>query len=141
MRIYPTIAEALTLGGEELAFDGVIIIGAHGNYPRNEKRQILWPRYEFFCQVVDLFRESGRTVPVFNDKHFSWNWEWAVEMVKTAADMDFPLMAGSSIPWACRLPPVDLGWSSSRRGGMHRSGRLSCTRCLWRTLSFPSFML
>ena len=37
MKIYPTIAEALTAGGSKLAVDGVVLVGEHGNYPRNEK--------------------------------------------------------------------------------------------------------
>ncbi|MGH7946847.1 MAG: hypothetical protein ACREF9_17860, partial [Opitutaceae bacterium] len=37
--IHRTIAEALTLGTSKLAVDGVVIIGEHGNYPRNEKGQ------------------------------------------------------------------------------------------------------
>ena len=76
MKIYPTIAEALTLGGEKLAVDGVLLIGEHGRYPRNEKGQTLWPRYEFFKQIVDVYRRSGRTAPVFSDKHLSWKCEW-----------------------------------------------------------------
>src|SRR5690554_2565358 len=32
--IYPSIREALCLGGRELAVDGVVIIGEHGNYPK-----------------------------------------------------------------------------------------------------------
>src|ERR1051326_7773443 len=44
--LYPTVAEALCCGGQELAVDAVLIIGEHGNYPRNEKGQILYPRYE-----------------------------------------------------------------------------------------------
>jgi hypothetical protein len=32
MKIYPTIAEALTPGGSELAVDGVLLIGEHGKY-------------------------------------------------------------------------------------------------------------
>ena len=39
MKIYPTIAEALTLGGSKLAVDGVVLVGEHGKYPRNEKGQ------------------------------------------------------------------------------------------------------
>src|SRR3954451_6386502 len=39
MKIYPTIAEALTLGGNKLAVDGVVLVGEHGSYPRNEKGQ------------------------------------------------------------------------------------------------------
>src|SRR5205807_1954878 len=34
MKMYPTIAEALTLGGSKLAVDGVVIVGEHGRYPR-----------------------------------------------------------------------------------------------------------
>ena len=44
MKIYPTIAEALTLGGGKLAVDGVVLVGEHGNYPRNEKGQTKYPR-------------------------------------------------------------------------------------------------
>lgn len=113
MRIYPTIAEALTLGGEELAVDGVVMIGEHGTYPRNEKRQTLWPRYEFFCEIVEVFRGSGRSVPVFSDKHLSWNWEWAQQMVATSSEMDFAFFAGSSVPWARRIPSVEMPWGAA----------------------------
>src|SRR6476620_6355819 len=37
MRLYPSIAEALTLGGSKLAVDGVVPVGDHGRYPRHEK--------------------------------------------------------------------------------------------------------
>ena len=43
MKIYPTIAEALTLGGSKLAVDGVVLVGEHGKYPRNEKGQTKYP--------------------------------------------------------------------------------------------------
>jgi hypothetical protein len=108
LKIYPTIAGALTLGGDRLAVDGVLIIGEHGTYPRNDKGQTLYPRHEFFQQTVDVFRRSGRSVPVFNDKHLSWNWEWAKSMVETAKAMGFPFMAGSSLPVTWRLPAVDV---------------------------------
>ena len=39
MKMYPTIAEALTLGDSKLAVDGVVLVGEHGHYPRNEKGQ------------------------------------------------------------------------------------------------------
>ncbi len=108
MRIYPTIAEALTQGGSELAVDGVLLIGEHGKYPVNERGQTLYPRYEYFQQVVDVFRKSGRTAPLFNDKHLSWNWAYAEEMVKLSRDMGFGLMAGSSLPVTWRQPSIDL---------------------------------
>ena len=98
LAMYPTIAEALTLGGDRLAVDGVLIIAEHGNYPLNEKGQTLYPRYEFFQQTVEVFRNSGRSVPVFLDKHLSWNWDRAREMVEISYEMDFPFMAGSSVP-------------------------------------------
>ncbi len=44
MKLYSTIAEALTLGGSKLAVDGVVIVGEHGNYQRNEKGQTKYPR-------------------------------------------------------------------------------------------------
>jgi hypothetical protein len=107
-RIYPTIAEALRCGGDKLAVDAVLVIGEHGNYPVNAIGQKQYPRYEFFRQVVDVFRRDGRTAPVFNDKHLSWKWEWAKEMVDTARSMGFPLLAGSSLPVTWRMPAVDL---------------------------------
>ena len=112
LTIYPTIAQALTRGGQKLAVDGVIIIGEHGRYPRNARGQILYPRYEFFQQVTGVFRSSGRSVPVFNDKHLSWRWDWAKEMVDTAHAMGFPLLAGSSLPVTWRIPSVELPWGA-----------------------------
>jgi hypothetical protein len=70
-KLYPTIAEALRCGGDKLAVDAVLVIGEHGSYKRNELGQTLYPRYEFFRQVVQVFEKDGRVVPVFNDKHLS----------------------------------------------------------------------
>ena len=108
MKIYPTIAEALTCGGKTLDVDGVLLIGEHGSYPTNAKGQMLYPRYEYFQQVVDVYRQSGRTAPLFNDKHLSWKWDHAQEMVTTAREMGFGFMAGSSLPVTWRQPSVDL---------------------------------
>ena len=89
-----------------------MLIGEHGKYPRNDRGQTLYPRYEFFQQIVDVFRASGRAVPVFNDKHLSWRWDWAKAMVDTARTMGFPFMAGSSLPVTWRIPSVDLPWGA-----------------------------
>jgi hypothetical protein len=108
MKVYPTIAQALTRGTGKLAVDGVVYIGEHGTYPRNEKGQTEYPRYQFFEQVVDVFRASSRSVPYYNDKHLSWNWEWAKDMYDTSRKLGFPLMAGSSLPVTWRMPSVEL---------------------------------
>ena len=108
MRLYPTVADALTLGGDDLAVDGVLLIGEHGEYPDNEKGQKLYPRYELFKQIVAVYRTTGKGAPVFNDKHLSWRWEWAKEMVETAQTLGFALMAGSSLPVTWRIPTVEF---------------------------------
>ena len=108
LRLCPTIEEALTLGGPTLAVDGVVIIAEHGRYPKNEKGQTLYPRYEFFKQVVKVFEKSGRSVPVFNDKHLSTTWARCKEMVDDSRRLDFPFLAGSSLPVTWRLPQVDM---------------------------------
>lgn len=107
-KVYPTIAEALRCGGDKLAVDAVLIIGEHGNYPRNDKGQILYPRYEFFEQCVKVFEHDGRSVPVYNDKHLSYSFDKAREMVETSRRMKFPMLAGSSLPVTWRLPAFDL---------------------------------
>ena len=106
--VYPTIAEALRCGTDNLAVDGVVIIGEHGNYPVNEKGQLEYPRYEFFEQVAKVFELDGRSVPVFNDKNLSYSFDKASKMVATAKRLGFPLLAGSSLPVTWRLPPVEV---------------------------------
>ena len=108
MKMYPTIAEALTLGGSKLAVDGIVVVGEHGRYPRNEKRQTQYPRYEFFQEIFKVLRASGRPVPIFNDKHLSWKWEWAKEMYDTARELGVPFMAGSSLPVTYRTPSLEM---------------------------------
>ena len=112
MRLARTIADALCGGGRTLDVDGVLLIGEHGTYPRNEKGQTLYPRYEFFAEIIDVFRKNGRSVPIFNDKHLSWSWDHAHEMVATSRALEFPLMAGSSLPVTRRLPAVDFPYDA-----------------------------
>ena len=107
-KIYPTIAEALCAGGGKLAVDAVLVIGEHGDYPVNEIGQKQYPRYQFFKQIVEVFRNSTRTAPVFTDKHLSRNFAWAKEMVETSKTMGFPLLAGSSLPVTWRMPAIEL---------------------------------
>jgi hypothetical protein len=111
-KIYPTISEALRCGGDKLAVDAVVIIGEHGDYPINQKGQILYPRYEFFQEVVRVFERDGRAVPVFNDKHLSYSWEKARKMVADSKRLKFPFLAGSSLPVTWRLPAVEIPYGA-----------------------------
>jgi hypothetical protein len=112
VRIYSTVEEALTLGGSKLAVDGVVVIGEHGDYPRNEKGQTLYPRYKFFKQIVRVFGQSGRAVPVFNDKHLSTDWNECREMVADSKRLRFPFLAGSSLPVTWRIPSIDFPYGA-----------------------------
>jgi len=102
------VADALTLGTGKLAVEGVLLIGEHGNYPPNDRGQIPYPRYELREQIVAVFRKSGKSVPVFNDKHLSYAWDRAKTMVGWAEELKFPLMAGSSLPVTWRRPELEL---------------------------------
>lgn len=118
MKVYPTIAEALTRGTSKLDVDGVVIVGEHGTYKRNEKGQTEYPRYQFFQHVVKVFEDSGRSVPMFNDKHLSWNWDWAREMYDTSRRMGFAYMAGSSLPVTWRTPSLEMPHGARIRESM-----------------------
>jgi hypothetical protein len=106
--IYPSLEEALSRGGSKLAVDGVVIIGEHGKYPKNEKGQTLYPRYKWFKQVVKMFEESGHVAPVFNDKHLSTNWRECVEMVDDSKRLKFAFLAGSSLPVTLRILSIEM---------------------------------
>lgn len=106
--VYPTIAETLRCGGDKLAVDAVLIIGEHGDYPHNDKGQVLYPRFEFFDQCVKVFEKDGRTAPVFNDKHLSYSFDKAKAMVDASRRLRFPMLAGSSLPVTWRLPSLEL---------------------------------
>ncbi|MEZ5396377.1 MAG: hypothetical protein R2724_26735, partial [Bryobacterales bacterium] len=106
-KVYPSIAEALRCGGDKLACDAVLLIGEHGDYPSNDLGQKLYPRYEFFKQIVKVFEEDGRVVPVYNDKHLSYSFDKAKEMVADSKRLKFPMLAGSSLPVTWRLPNLE----------------------------------
>lgn len=105
--IFRTVVDALTLGGDQLAVDGVLLIGEHGDYPFNDKEQKLYPRFEMFLKITDVFRQYKKSVPVFNDKHLSFSWRQARRMVDLSRELKFPMLAGSSVPVAFRIPAID----------------------------------
>src|SRR4051794_10201074 len=106
--LFATIDEALCLGSKSLAVDAVLLIGEHGDYPTNDLGQRMYPRKEFFDRIVAVMRRSGRFLPIFNDKHLSYRWDWAKAMYDEARELRIPLMAGSSVPLAQRVPPLDI---------------------------------
>lgn len=136
--IYDSIVGALTLGGKELAVDGVLLIGEHGDYAWNEKEQHLYPRKYFMEQICAVMATSGRGVPIFNDKHLSYNWHDAVWMFERAAQVGAPLMAGSSLvscwrdPWlehplgAPLREALAIGYSGLDVYGFHTLETLQC---------------
>ena len=106
--IYGTVAETLTLGGDELAVDGVVIVGEHGNYPTDLKGHWLLPRWWMYNQMIRIFERSKRSVPVFNDKHLSYDWDESKWMFDKSRELNFPLTGGSSTPIYYRTPEIEL---------------------------------
>lgn len=105
--LFASIAEAIAVGGTGVNVDGVLIVGEHGDYPRNGQGQILYPRRAFFDAAVAAMVGGGRIVPLFVDKHLSWSATEARRMVATAERLGIPLLAGSTLPLAWREPPVE----------------------------------
>jgi hypothetical protein len=102
------VAETLTGGGKQLDVEGVLLIAEHGNYPRNDKGQILYPRLELMEAIINVFRKTGQSVPVFNDKHLSYTFDHARKMLGWARELKSPMMAGSSLPVVWRSPELEL---------------------------------
>jgi hypothetical protein len=106
--MYDTIAGALTLGGDKLAVDGVLLIAEHGKYDESPTGSIQYPKRRMFAEIIKVFEASGRVLPVFSDKHLeddatdiAWIWEQKQRL-------KIPLMAGSSLPTLWRYPPADV---------------------------------
>jgi hypothetical protein len=107
-RTSDNIEDALTLGTGKLAVDGVFLIAEHGDYPRSPTGNIQYPKRRFWEQILKVFRDSNRVVPVFIDKHLADNWADAKFICDSAREMNIPLMAGSSLPGTWRRPPADV---------------------------------
>ena len=127
-----SIGEALVDEAGELAVDGVIIIGEHGDYELNEHGQQVYPRRRFFDAAVAAMTAAGRYVPIFNDKGLAYSARDANEMAATAHRLGVGYGAGSTIPLSWRVPTgaewplgaamdaaVLLGWGPLERYGFH----------------------
>ena len=105
VEVFPSIREALCLGSDQLGVDGIVVVA--------ESPPVLYsfdqnPYREFLEQIVGVFRQSGRSVPVFIDKHFSSRWDESKWIYDQASELEFPLMGGSTIPITHRRPPLDV---------------------------------
>jgi hypothetical protein len=74
-------------------------------------------------------RESGRYIPLFNDKHLSYSWDHALEMYNTAKDNGFGLMAGSSVVLAHRLPHLGDDIDAGKQVVVISPAPYVCIRC------------
>jgi hypothetical protein len=129
--VFESIRAALTLGTGELAVDAVLLIGEHGDYPVSSLGQEMLPRRYFFEQICGVIAETGRPIPIFNDKYLAYCWEDARWMYETARSLQIPLWAGSSTLMAWRRPqwdhplnqPIDaalaIGFHMLERYGFH----------------------
>src|SRR5262249_7862136 len=89
------------------------------------------------CRSRTCFGRAS--VPVFSDKHLSYNFAKARRMAEISRELGFPLMAGSSVPVAYRDPQIDLPYGAKVRhavsvayGGQDVYGfhLLECLQCL-----------
>lgn len=105
--IVESVREALTRGTDSLNVDGVLLVAEHGKYEKSATGNTMYPKRRLFGEVAETFRSSGRSVPVFIDKHLADNWKDAKWVYDQAKELKVPLMAGSSLPVLWRYPPID----------------------------------
>ena len=106
--VYDSIEKALTLGGDKLAVDGVLLIAEHGKYPESPSGQFMFPKRRMFGEIARVFEKSGRVVPLFYDKHISDNWEDIAWIDSEIKRLEIPVLAGSVLPLVWRRPPADV---------------------------------
>ncbi len=136
--LYPTIAEALTLGGDKLAVDAVLYIGEHGEYPMSRLGVKMYPRMNYLEQIFRVFDASDRSVPLFTDKHLAYSWLDSKWVYDRGQELNVPMMAGSSLPFAWRDAPLEhplgveikeavaIGYASLDSYGFHVAEILQC---------------
>ena len=138
IQIYPTLEEALCLGGDDLAVDGVIYIGEHGEYKYNRLGQKMYPRMNYLERIFREIDASGKSVPVFSDKALSYSWLDSKWIYDRSKELNVPMMAGSSLPYCWRDPALEhpigsriteavaIGYASLDAYGFHVTEILQC---------------
>jgi len=104
--LYPSVEEALTLGGDKLAVDAVVYVGEHGEYPYNRLGMKLYPRMNYLERIFRVFDASKKSVPVFTDKALSYSWLDAKWIYDRAKELEVPMMAGTSLVYCWRDKPL-----------------------------------
>ncbi|MCE9607267.1 MAG: SMP-30/gluconolactonase/LRE family protein [Planctomycetia bacterium] len=103
------VPDALTLGQDKIAVEGVLVVAEHGEYPLSPTGAQMYPKRKFFEQIFATVDKYGRRgLPVFCDKHLADTWTDAKWIYDEAKKRDMPLMAGSSMSVAWRSPPIDM---------------------------------
>jgi hypothetical protein len=136
--MYPTIADALTLGTGKLAVDGVVYVGEHGDYPYSRLGMKMYPRMNYLEQIFRVFDASNRSVPLFSDKALSYSWLDSKWIYDRSKELNVPMMAGSSLPYwwrdkalehplGAKIPEaVAIGYASLDAYGFHVTEILQC---------------
>ncbi len=108
IKIYPSVAEALRVGGSRIAVDAVVVIGEHGNYPRTPRGNVMYPRWRYFDEITKVMRDENRVLPMYQDKYFAYEWPDARRMYDRVREMKIPFLCGSTVPLSWQRPPLDL---------------------------------
>jgi hypothetical protein len=108
IRIFPSVTEALRLGGGKLAVDAVAVIGEHGEYPRTPRGNFQYPRRRYFDEITRVLEQDSRIIPMYQDKYFAYEWADAKYMADRIRRMRIPLLCGSTVPLAWRRPPLEI---------------------------------
>jgi hypothetical protein len=88
--VYPTVAQALRVGGSTLAVDAVVVVG------------------DFARQCIEVFDADRAAVPLFSFQQVSAGFDNARAVVDASRRLKFPLLAGSALSVTRRLPDLDL---------------------------------
>ena len=116
-RIYSSVADALRCGGDRLAVDGVLMLAGQGD---DSSSGLSGP--DLLEPLLEVFEEDRRAVPVYWDEPLGL--AQARRMAEASRQLEFPVLAGSSLPMTWRLPP----WSCRRAAGWSRP-------CWWASVS------
>lgn len=101
--LFSSMRDAITLGGDDVAVDGVIVIVEHGSYPQTVDAQKAYPKARFFEQLCLTFESCGKGLPVFFDKHFGLDGAEAAYWINRIKRAGARVTAGSSL--------CDCGWT------------------------------